>query len=698
MQSAPKNQQAARWSRHQRGFVLVWIALLMTTLLGTAALAIEWNNWNRVGSQMQKAADAAALGGVVYWTSDQTRARSTAEDLAGQNGFETANGDTIEVWAGERPGVMGVTITRQVDNVLGSVFGIRGRTITRSATAEFSAPLEMGSPEAAFGADPDREILDPTYVDPNFWASVGGPVQPKNAGEPYMTTWCNFPPGFFGSTNTDNCLPTQIGGENLDVDQRGYFYEIRVENPGQPLHVEIFDPANVSGSCAANNTGIYPGQLNAEGVALFPNYGNPPVPGNYDNSAPLSIPLSGTGPAPGVSGQDWEDYIRAVVDPSYTLPAGVPRGVWRWGTALNWAAGPQMNALWLANQIPGYPSTEPIPPSVRYAPGNTGPFCTADDFYSDPYPPVNKWTPYGWGTDAYFTGPAEPPISTWRLWRADPGSHDPMAGTVVCEAEFAGYRGHIPNALLRPEQTSLVSSPQHAAGIHFAEYFRNWFPICGDGGVPGAAGRYFLQVTTAEHLDGSPAPPTAGHNRYSVRAGMGSPTNQTGVSLAGYGRMQTATLTPGSVGTFYLTRLEPTDTNRTLTLRFWDIGDSAEGNPGIITVLPPEDATGLDLGPAGTCRYSDPLGRWTFISPPQTRPMIPAQADCSIHGVNINPFDAKWIVMTVPIPDTYRCNNTPAPGEEPGCWFKLKFDYPAGIGDTAVWEASIDGDPVRLVG
>ena len=61
----------------ENGFVLVWMALMLTRAdRGFAGLAVDFWSWNREGARMQKAADAAALGGAVFMPENFAGSRS----------------------------------------------------------------------------------------------------------------------------------------------------------------------------------------------------------------------------------------------------------------------------------------------------------------------------------------------------------------------------------------------------------------------------------------------------------------------------------------------------------------------------------------------------------------------------------------------------------------------------------------------
>lgn len=80
----------------QRGYVLVTFALLLVPLLLLAGLSIDVGSWYNRASDMRKAADAAALAGVV-WLPNEAAARSAAIETAARNGFVEGNGVSISV-------------------------------------------------------------------------------------------------------------------------------------------------------------------------------------------------------------------------------------------------------------------------------------------------------------------------------------------------------------------------------------------------------------------------------------------------------------------------------------------------------------------------------------------------------------------------------------------------------------------------
>src|SRR5207249_11436587 len=84
--------RTAKFRREQRGQVLVIVAVMIVVLLGFTGLVadVAWYEVNLM--RIQRAADAAALAGVVYLPGDITGARNAAYQEATKNGYVTGAG------------------------------------------------------------------------------------------------------------------------------------------------------------------------------------------------------------------------------------------------------------------------------------------------------------------------------------------------------------------------------------------------------------------------------------------------------------------------------------------------------------------------------------------------------------------------------------------------------------------------------
>ena len=89
--SAPR-----RRVRGEEGYVLVLTALLLLPLLAVTGLAVDLGAWYARAAAIQRAADAAALAGVVYLP-DLGAATTRAESVAAANGFADDGRITVDV-------------------------------------------------------------------------------------------------------------------------------------------------------------------------------------------------------------------------------------------------------------------------------------------------------------------------------------------------------------------------------------------------------------------------------------------------------------------------------------------------------------------------------------------------------------------------------------------------------------------------
>ncbi len=221
-------------AEREHGYVMVMFALLLVPILLMAGLAIDVGSWYNESSDIQKAADAAALAGVV-WLPDISSAITYAKEAATKNGYTNGvAGVTVTVaQVGDRR--LRVTIT---DPNVGSFFyknlGGRNITLTRKGTAEYILPVPLGSPENRLGNDP---LASPAYS-PNLWASISGPYTDKNNGDPYSTK-CG------AGTSGTSCSPL-----NNEYRTWGYLYVVDVPASavGQTLTLSIYDAGNYARS------------------------------------------------------------------------------------------------------------------------------------------------------------------------------------------------------------------------------------------------------------------------------------------------------------------------------------------------------------------------------------------------------------------------------------------------------------------
>ena len=136
-----------------RGQMLVLFVISIFVLTGITAIVVDvswyWANTLRV----QRAADAAALAGVVWLPGAPGSAYATAGATATQNGYtDGVNGVSItSIKDPSNNRRLWVTISAPVNTFFMKIFGIQSIQATRMSKAEYVLPVPMGSPENYYG-------------------------------------------------------------------------------------------------------------------------------------------------------------------------------------------------------------------------------------------------------------------------------------------------------------------------------------------------------------------------------------------------------------------------------------------------------------------------------------------------------------------------------------------------------------------
>ncbi|HYO43536.1 MAG TPA: pilus assembly protein TadG-related protein, partial [Candidatus Limnocylindrales bacterium] len=136
-----------------RGQALVVFALSIFVFIGMCAVVVDiawyWSGMLR----MQRAADAAALAGVVYLPGNAPSAVTSARSEASKNGFTDGAGGVIVTAAADTANnrALRVSVRGSVPTFFMRVFGITSIAGARNAKAEYVLPVPMGSPESTYG-------------------------------------------------------------------------------------------------------------------------------------------------------------------------------------------------------------------------------------------------------------------------------------------------------------------------------------------------------------------------------------------------------------------------------------------------------------------------------------------------------------------------------------------------------------------
>lgn len=219
----------------ERGYIIASTALLLIPLMIFAAFAVDVGGWYAEADRAQRAADAAALSGVVKMP-DFVAATATARATALENGYDHSDPDVNVVV--ERRGSQGLHV--QIETKGESYFGkvvLDEIDIDRFATAEYILPVPLGNPGSSLGSG-----IGPTGVPgaprENLLLALNSYCQGYQNGDPFGVGW---------QGNRTCGDPGDIVNSRYDAD--GYDFIIDLTGPDDmaaPVtgawDVQIFEP------------------------------------------------------------------------------------------------------------------------------------------------------------------------------------------------------------------------------------------------------------------------------------------------------------------------------------------------------------------------------------------------------------------------------------------------------------------------
>ncbi|MDH4146832.1 MAG: pilus assembly protein TadG-related protein [Acidimicrobiia bacterium] len=174
----------------QRGASAAIVALLLTALLGAAALAIDVGHWYDRANQLHVAADAAALSGVAVRTNggDQAAVEAEVTKLLADNGIDAADPRyEITTTFVDVDQVRVEIVDRDVDVIFGGIFGDR-IDITRGSTAQLDVckadcrrTVALPQPFVRLDGTGTGDGFTPLLVPGSRYFAINHKVRPLNA-------------------------------------------------------------------------------------------------------------------------------------------------------------------------------------------------------------------------------------------------------------------------------------------------------------------------------------------------------------------------------------------------------------------------------------------------------------------------------------------------------------------------------------
>lgn len=268
----------------ERGFVVVWLAIVLALLLSVAALAVDLVHAYAQAQRLQNAVDAAALAGATQIPADLRgdAAKRRVLEILEENGYDTATDPDIQVVTNDidshNPNQMNVELRYRFETFFGNIMGFSNLTVRRTANGQYDAKVAMGSPANNLGDVPSGGAAGDSCVDLGFsvtpgvsscasindnatqdlWLSVQGKDTAKYSGNAYSTETCPSatsgiyidPADLNGADGCDGSASS--GGANKEYDPNGLHFTVRNDVPGQKLVIAVYDAGFVAtgGSCA----------------------------------------------------------------------------------------------------------------------------------------------------------------------------------------------------------------------------------------------------------------------------------------------------------------------------------------------------------------------------------------------------------------------------------------------------------------
>lgn len=320
-----------RQGRDERGVAVILLALTITSVLLAAAFAVDVGWWYVRAQQVQRAADAAALAGVVWMPGDFSRAASTALESARTNGFVDGVDDvSVQVSVGATERQLAVRI---VDGKVARFFSGASSSdpvsIGRRAVAQYELPVPLGGPESQLGGGINGLHL-----------AVNGFCSRRSEGDDISSAYYHPTP-----TGNIDCrtpyatsTPTSPVAKNPDYRSSGYTYVVnippklsdstcRVASPpsdcshtGTDVTIQVQDP-KINTNVASPVADIYAGYANAigcgasrPGTTLLSVYRADGTPLD-DSDNPLMTP-------PGIVSEGLEAATSSAWEDLVTVPLG----------------------------------------------------------------------------------------------------------------------------------------------------------------------------------------------------------------------------------------------------------------------------------------------------------------------------------------------------------------------------------------
>lgn len=636
-------------SRRQHGYILTMFALLLVPLLLMVGFAVDVGYWYNRASDMRRAADAAALAGVV-WLPDEAAATTAALAAAAKNGFVPSANVSISVKPSTRsPRRLEVSIT---DNRVGSFFykslGGNNITLTRTSYAEYVLPVPMGSPRNFFGTGVLFDNYTGTGIPTEYlYQSVNPYCTDKVNGDRHQS-------GHFNDVATGTCT------NNVNTEFRPDGYELYIEAPQgrtEAIEVRLYDPRYNEDTY----TWTEPGADNCQTVPVY----SPADPG-WVGPASTSANVEVWGPAQyrTYSSGNWGGL--QTLNTGQSLSHRGDRLVYRTATTFeaNWQTWTTTSNRTISG--PGIYQTRATDTSSTWS---SSTWLSAGSSFTERGARL-RFNPATIATTIQCT----PTVITHNEAGVD---DERQQGTDDYTFELYGAD----NTPLNDNDNPLICTKTFSQNSLFDGYSYlgsvRWNTLCTIA-ASDTDGRYILKVRNSAAISN---PINDGSNQWGIVAKYsGSGDNlcdgrNDNMCPRVYGKdsISVRAAATTQVASFYLAEIAAEHAGKKLKLELWDPGEGGS----TIEIMRPSGTDGNTWTPA------------TFSWSGNARGGYPTSGTSTSMSV----ANSRWNGRLVSIEVDLSGYNPPTNNN----WWQIRYTFSGKVTDRTTWSARIVGDPVHLV-
>ena len=739
--------------RHERsmprGQVLVIFAFLLTILIGMAAFVVDiaWI-WSHQ-LQVQRAADAGALAGVVHLPQQPDDARTAAQDESQKNGYEDGE-DGVVVDARQDPDFgrrMIVTVSAPVDTFFMRVFGFDQVTVSRTSRAEYILPVPMGSPQNYLGVG---RLVDSVTTTTTTTSTVTGDTGFELTGDSVNGgQWANPD----GADDEDNQYTTESTNNHAQQwDEFGLLGEI----PDEPslvitgLEVRLQD-VRLIGSGASSSCRLRVA-TSWNGGGTWSTTINRPI--TWDSDQDTTVGSSSSTSPWGAHTWTRSEYSdsnfrvrltwqrpnsNCATSRQVQLDALEVRVHYRYTQTTTTTTTTieevdvrdpydtvdlEPQNFWAGMQSQGAPSVQGDAFMTKYTTRTSAQnpaWCPAFQFCaSDPegyynyaveipsgggevwlFDPgfcdvgTNRGTAENWSTGGSY-GPDDPnPVSSFfTLYNTQNTAWDFSDDSVVYASDN-GFRRGINNNGGRYFDDSLRNEGGSWNGTFIdcddLNWHNDWVQIAN--GLP--AGTYRLHTSSYDAASPSDQNHTTALNAFAIWARASSGIDD--VRVYGLGAMEAYFPLPaGEFSDFYLAQIEAVHAGKWMDISLWDPGDTGGLRADLSILMPTSTGwvpasfyyntvSGTQLPDDFTCGPSTSSARTSL------------QTSAGSGGF----YNGQWVRVCIQIPADYTAPKPPQHTiNNEGGWWKIGYDMGSGSNpstDLTTWKVDIRGNPVHLI-